>query len=157
YLLHAKYGHKRWDQVVAPAEALARRGVPASRAFVRRLAPMADKLLADPVARQVFARADGQPLGEGDILRNGALGTALGRISQRGVGEFYSGSWSNEVAGAMHQAGSSIRVADLRAFSPAITKPIAVPFGHDMAYFAPPPAGSGLMEAVAWAYLAGDG
>src|SRR5579862_400528 len=89
FLMHAKYGRVRWDQLLAPAQSWAQRGVPASRAFMRQFTPFADTVLADPVARTVFQRADGQPIGEGDLIRNPGLATAIGRMALHGVGEFY--------------------------------------------------------------------
>ncbi len=57
FALHARYGRRPFETLIAPAEQLARFGTPASRAFVRDLQLVAGPLLADPDARAVFAPA----------------------------------------------------------------------------------------------------
>jgi len=155
FLLHAKYGRLRWDQLLGPAQRLAQQGVPASRAFIRQFAPVADAVLADPIARRLFSRADEQPIGEGDLMRNPELGTALGRLALRGAGDLYSGSWSREFIAAARDAGATFGEDDLRSYAAQSLSPIAVPYGHDMAYFTPPPALTGIVEAQSWVHLAG--
>jgi gamma-glutamyltranspeptidase/glutathione hydrolase len=157
FLLNANYGHSRWDQLLGPAEAMAQRGVPASRAFIRQFAPVSAAVLADPVARRVFTREGGQPIVEGDLIRNPQLGATLGRMALHGVGEFYSGPWAQEFAASARRAGASFGEQDLRAFAPQSVKPLPVPYGHDTAYFAPPPALRGAAEAAAWTHLAAEG
>ncbi|HEY1721083.1 MAG TPA: gamma-glutamyltransferase [Magnetospirillaceae bacterium] len=155
FLLHANNGSVPWNQLVQPVQALAQRGVPASRAFIRQFTPVAETVLADPVARTVFARPDGQPLAEGDLLQNPQLGTVLGRIGSRGVGELYNGTWAQEFTDAAHQAGATFSANALRDVTPQTHQPLAVAYGHEMAYFAPPPAALGALEQAAWAGLAG--
>ena len=46
FALHSKYGVLRWEQVVAPAEGLARFGTPVSRALARDLKQVGTALLA---------------------------------------------------------------------------------------------------------------
>lgn len=157
FLLHANHGRLPWNQLLQPVQALAQRGVPASRAFIRQLTPVAATLLNDPASRAVFARADGQPLAEGDLLLNPGLGATLGRIGSRGVGELYNGSWAHDFAAASRQAGATISDEALRDFTPKARKPLSVDYGREVAYFAPPPAELGGLESAAWADLAGNG
>jgi len=156
FLLHANYGRIRWDLILAPIQALAERGVPASRAFVRELAPAASTILADPAARALFARSDGEPLMEGYLVRNPQLGTLIGRMASRGVGEFYGGSWNEEFVAAARQSGATFSIEDMRRFTPQIHPPMAVNYDHEVAYFAPPPAMLGTMESQSWTELAGN-
>ncbi len=155
FLLHANHGRTPWNQLLQPAQALAQRGVPASRAFIRQFMPLAATVLADPAARAIFTGPDGQPLAEGDRLSNPQLATALGRIGSRGVGEFYNGSWAQEFTDAAQQAGATFSADALRGYTPQTPKPISVDYGHEVAYFAPPPAELGQYESAAWADLAG--
>jgi gamma-glutamyltranspeptidase/glutathione hydrolase len=158
FLLHAKDGKLRWDQLLQPAQALAQRGVPASRAFIRQFTPLASTVLADPGARALFLRDDGKPLGEGDLLRNTQLAAVLGRMGSRGVGEFYGGTWGQEFVTAARQAGATFSLDGMRAFTPQERKPLAVEYGHEIAYFPPAPAAAlGSMESAAWTALAGSG
>ena len=54
FALHARYGRQPFESLLAPAEQMARFGVPISRALVRDLAIVAGPLSADPNARAVF-------------------------------------------------------------------------------------------------------
>lgn len=154
FLLHAKHGKKRWDEVLAPAVAVAQRGVPASRAFVRQLGSSSAQVLADPNAAAIFTRSDGQPLAEGDMLNNPQLGVALGRMASHGVGEFYSGGWSREFVAAASRSGGTFDLAKLHGFAPQSRDVTGVEYGHELAYFAPPPALLGTAESAAWTELA---
>jgi gamma-glutamyltranspeptidase/glutathione hydrolase len=155
FLLHANHGGIPWDRLLQPVQALAQRGVPASRAFIRQFTPFANELLSDPANRALFARPDGQPVAEGDLIRNSPLGIVIGRMASRGVGEFYGGTWAQEFATAAQQAGGTFSAAQLRSFAPGTPKPLSVEYGHEVAYFAPPPAMLGPYEAAAWEALAG--
>lgn len=157
FLLHARYGRTRWDLILAPVQALAQRGVPASRAFVREFAAAGSAIMNDPDARALLMTSDGQPLAEGDLVRNPQLGTLIGRMASRGVGEFYSGTWNEEFVAAAKRAGATFSAAEMRQFAPQGRAPLSVNYGRDVAYFAPPPALLGTMQSQSWAELAGNG
>lgn len=157
YALHARYGKRRWDQLLGPAEVMARLGVQVSRALARQLAPAAQTLGADPLARQIFLRADGTPLAEGDLMTQPGVSSILARVGGHGVGEFYAGGWGRDVAQGVTLAGGSLTVEQLRDFAPQWREPVAVPYGNDTAFFPPLPYARGLMEAEMWAHLARDG
>jgi len=157
FALHAKYGKLRWEALLAPAESMARLGVPVSRAFSEQLAPVAGRLFEDAEARRSFSKSGGQHLEEGDSMVQEDLGATLSRFRQRGVGDFYSGTWAKEIVAAANAAGGSLTVEELRAFEPKWKQPLVVPYGDDTAYFPPPLASGGALEAELWAVLARDG
>ncbi len=154
FLLHARHGKKRWDEVLAPAVGIAQRGVPASRAFIRQLGPSAAQVLADPNATAIFARSDGQPLAEGDVLSNPQLGVALGRMASHGVGEFYNGGWGREFEAAAASSGGTFDLAALRNFTPQSRDVTGIEYGRELAFFSPRPALLGPAEGAAWGELA---
>jgi gamma-glutamyltranspeptidase/glutathione hydrolase len=155
YALQARFGKLRWEEVVSPAEALARQGFTISRAFARDLAPPAASLFKDESMRALYARPDNNPLGEGDTLTEPALGAALSRLRQQGVGQFYEGTWADQLVQAANAIGLSINAAQLRAVVPKWVDPVAVPYGDNIAYFMRR-FGGGMIEAETWAYLARD-
>ncbi|MGI4975469.1 MAG: gamma-glutamyltransferase [Janthinobacterium lividum] len=79
FLLHALYGSRPFESLVAPAEQLARFGTPVSRAFAQDLAAVGGPLLADPNARAVFGAG-----GAADAAAGGAVAGA--RPGRRGAG-----------------------------------------------------------------------
>ncbi|MEE9250468.1 MAG: gamma-glutamyltransferase, partial [Alphaproteobacteria bacterium] len=103
FALHAKYGRLRWAQLVAPAEKLARFGSSVSRALAWHLSA-AGPLLADRESRRVFARSDGTPLREGDIIEQLDLAVVLSLL-RRSPGQFYSGPFARQLVKAVRRAG----------------------------------------------------
>ncbi len=149
YALSTKYGRLRWEQLVAPAEGMARLGTPVSRAFAQQIVPVAGSLLADAQARRIYAKADGRPVGEGDILVQPDLGGTLGRLRIQGAGVFYVGPWAERLVSSVTAAGGSLTSDELRRFLPQWKAPVALPSGGDTLYLAASPA-AGPEEAGLW-------
>jgi gamma-glutamyltranspeptidase/glutathione hydrolase len=152
FLLHARYGHLPFEQIIRPAEELARSGAIASRAFVEDLRLVAGPLLADPQARAVFSR-NGTPLAVGDRFAQPALAATLAQIRTAGVGDFYQGGLARRIVEASRLAGGPITLAQLYAGLPAWAPAIELPDGRDQVAFLPPPADGGLAAAAAFQVL----
>ena len=152
FALHARYGRRPFETLIAPAEQLARFGTRASRAFVRDLRLVSGPLLADPNAAAVFAPG-GQVLGEGSTMLQPDLGGTLSQIRTAGVGDLYQGTLGRRFEQATALAGGGMTFADMRAALPKTLTPIIVPFGHDEVAFLPPPADGGLAAAAAFRAL----
>ena len=155
FALHARYGRRPFETLIAPAEQMARFGIPVSRAFVRDLQVVAGPLLADPNARAVFAQ-NGAPLTEGDRLLQPDLGSTLAQIRVSGVGDFYQGALARRVQQASPLAGGPVSVADLRASLPDLSPALTIRNGRDNVSFLPPPADGGLAAAAAFMVLQSD-
>ena len=152
YLLHSRYGRSRFESLVAPAEALARFGTPASRALARDVALVSGPLFADPNAASVFGRG-GVPIAEGQSLVQPDLATTLSQIRTAGVGDFFIGGLAGGIAQASVVVGGPVTVADLRAALPSATPGLVSRVGHDQVAFLPPPADGGLAAAAAFRVL----
>ena len=153
FVLHAKYGQLRWEQVVAPAENLARFGIPVSRAFDRDLAGFAGALAAEPETRRLLTADGGSLVKEGDFLRQPELAGILGRLRTQGPGELYVGQTARALVAATLAAGGSLSLEDLRAYAPIWRDTVRLPFGNEILHFAPPPAAGGTVAAEMWAQL----
>lgn len=156
YSLHAKYGRLHWAELLAPAERLARQGMTVSRAMERTL-DVGNGGFADEETHEIFSRGDGSALKEGDTLNQLDLGVTIARMRVEGVGEFYSGAWAREILAAYNKAGATLTSADFSGYLPQWRTPIAVAYGNETAYFAPPRAAAGPLEAELWAGLAEGG
>lgn len=152
FLLHARYGHLPFEQLVRPAEQLARSGAVASRAFVDDLRLVAGPLLADPQARAVFSR-NGTPLAVGDRFVQPALATTLAQIRTAGVGDFYQGALARRIVEASRLAGGPVTLPELYAGLPTWAPAIDLSDGRDQVAFLPPPADGGLAAAAAFQVL----
>ena len=156
FALHARYGRRPFETLIAPAEQLARFGTRASRAFVRDLRLVSGPLMADPNAAAVFAPG-GQILGEGSTMVQPDLGGTLSQIRTAGVGDLYQGTLGRRFEEASALAGGGMVFADMRAALPKTLTPIIVPSGHDEVAFLPPPADGGLAAAAAFQALQQNG
>lgn len=152
FALHARLGRLPFEQVIAPAEQLARFGTPMSRALARDLAVVATPLFADPNARARFARPDGAPLDEGDLLVQPELANLIGLIRSQGVGDLYQGGLARRLAEASRAAGGALAFEDLRTTLPQLTTTVSVRLGSDVVHAAP--VGGSVAAAVALRALA---
>ena len=143
FALHARYGVRQFETLLAPAEQMARFGVPASRALVQDLALVAGPLMADPNARAVFAPA-GRPLAEGANLQQPDLGATISILRTAGVGDLYQGALARKLETASRLAGGPLSLEALRAALPRTGAPLTVRAGNDLVAFLPPPADGGL-------------
>ncbi len=151
--IYGRQGKLRWEQLVAPAEGMARFGVPVSRALASDLAAAGGALLADPAARPLFTRS-GKPLAEGDMLVQNDLSAVLAALRARGGNEFYQGDIADRLVGAAMGVGAAITADDLRAASATPRASMLVRHDDVAVHFAPPPALAGVSGAQLFAMLA---
>lgn len=154
FMLHTRGGTLRFEQVIRPAEDLARNGTETSRALAQDLAVVARPLLADPAARAIFARPDGSPLQEGDRLVQLELGATLGQMRVMGVGDLYQGALAQRLAEASLAAGGGLTVQELRGALPRASAATALRSGNDIVNFPSAEADGG---ATAAAFQGGGG
>lgn len=153
FALHARYGRRPFETLIAPAEEKARLGTPASRALVKDLALVAGPLMADPDARAIFAPG-GTQIRDGQTMLQPDLGGTLAQLRIAGVGDLYQGALAQRVVTGARAAGGGLSLADLRAALPKAVQPVIVPFDRDRIAFLPPPADGGLAAAAAFQVLA---
>jgi gamma-glutamyltranspeptidase/glutathione hydrolase len=131
--LHARYGKLRWEQLVAPAEGIARFGAPMSRALARDLA----------VGGVTLSAPDGRPAREGDNVAFPALGATLALIRQRGPMELYAGDLARLYSEGL---GGAISIEALPA-SLEVTKGVSL--GDNLAFFTPTAGGNAAVKLLA--------
>ncbi|MFL5279890.1 MAG: gamma-glutamyltransferase [Rhodopila sp.] len=153
FLLHARYGSRPFEMIIASAEELARFGAPVSRALAKDLALVAAPLLADPNARVVFSQ-NGMPLTEGQMLRQPDLGSTLSQLRVAGVGDMYVGTLAGRIVQDSALIGGPMTMADLRGALPKLAAPLFTTYGNDRVAFLPPPADGGLAADAAFDTLA---
>ncbi len=151
-LMHIRHGQMRWQQIVAPAERLARFGVPVSRALSRDLQAAGAALANDADARRVFSKANGATLGEGDNWVQQDLAGTLGALRQRGGGDFFQGRMAHTLSEQVSQMGGNLPLEALRNAIPQAGPPASEDFGtfgRQRIYVAPPPA-AGAAALAGW-------
>ena len=153
YALHSRHGSMPWNKVVAPAEKMARFGVPVSRALARDLKTVGAPLLVDAGARKLFGRADGQGVKrEGDQLVNLPLSELLLDIRTRGAKGFYNQTFLNRFVSGAKQAGGALDAATVMATKPIWRAPVEVRTSKFLGrvLFTPPPTTAGVTTAQIW-------
>ena len=147
-------GGRPFEELMAPAEQMARFGAPASRALVADLAVVGSALLADPNARAVFTRPDGTALRVGDTFTNSPLGGTLTAMRTQGVGDMHQGGFARRLTEVVPAAGGGdMTLAELRAALPALGPALVREAGGgDRIAFLP--LDGGLAAAAGYAALA---
>ena len=137
------YGSGRYTlaDLVAPAEALAREGIPVEDGLADSL-PQAEALLGRwPSSRAIFFR-DGKPLARGDTLVQADLAATLRAIAARGPDAVHTGETAERITAAVRAAGGIMTAADLAAYRPVIRTPVhGVYRGYEIVSMPPPSSG----------------
>ncbi|WP_417797636.1 gamma-glutamyltransferase [Terasakiella pusilla] len=158
FILQSRYGDLQWGQLIAPAENLARFGTQVSRALAAELKPVGTALIRDPESARVFQKADGQPVREGDVIKQLDLAATLTEIRTKGPGALYVGPFARRFVEAVGQAGGQMTLEDLRDALPQWRETVkSQPYEYKTAHFAPPAAAAGVVGAQIWSMLAENG
>jgi len=156
------YGRLPLQAVMAPAIALAERGVAVDRELADSLTAALPLLAADPTSRALYLRPAGRGTGPaataeppgpgvvqpdlralqpGETLRQPQLAATLRRIARHGEAGFYRGAVAAALVELMRQRGGLIRSADLSTYRAELVRPLAGRFRDHPVLSMPPPGG----------------
>ncbi len=152
-LLHARYGTLRWEELVAPAENLARFGFIASRAFARDLEAARGRLAQDPELAALFQTEAGDWIEEGQRLRNVELASLLGGLRAQGGGYLHSPSLASRYAEAAAQAGVPMDPRAIRDAKAEFLIPLELAVGDSLLLLPPPRSSAGVAAGQMWRLL----
>ncbi|CAN5327883.1 gamma-glutamyltransferase [soil metagenome] len=155
-LMHVRHGGVRWEATVAPAERLARLGVPVSRALARDLQAGAVALGADSEARRIFGKGSGIAVTEGDNFTQTDLAATLGVLRQRGGVDLSQGALARLVSEQIAQLGGSMPLETIRNTVPQAGPPAGESYGGFRVYVAPAPM-AGASALAGWKGQPGGG
>jgi len=146
---HRRGGRLPWARLVAPAIALAAEGHAVSYLRSQMLAG-SGVLPRDAESSRILLRG-GKHFAPGEILRQPELAATLERIAKNGEDEFYFGETAEELARASAAGGGAITLADLAAYTCAVTGPLMRRYkGRDVWTMPPSSAGGiGLLQILA--------
>jgi len=148
-LMHVRHGQMRWEALVAPAERLARVGIPVSRALARDLQEGARTLGADSEARRIYGRGSGTAVTEGDNWVQLDLASTLGILRQRGGPDFFAGSFARTLSDQVSRMGGSLTLESLRNAAPMAGPPLSQDYRGFKVYVAPSPM-AGARALAGW-------
>ena len=143
-----KYGRKPWAEVVAPAVALAEKGLPVSYGFARSLRG-SSKLAQFPESKRIFLRG-GKPYEFGETFVQPELARTLQRIREQGARDFYEGETAHLLAADMERHGGLVTLADLKDYAVAERAPLTGTYrGYDVITSPPPSSGgAGILQML---------
>jgi gamma-glutamyltranspeptidase/glutathione hydrolase len=118
-LAHAKYGSGKYRlaQLIAPAIALAREGIPIENDIADSLPRSQSRLARWPATTKIFF-ADGRPLPPGATLLQRDLADTLSAIAREGPAGFYRGAVADKLVAAVRAAGGIMTRGDLERYQP---------------------------------------
>ena len=143
-LAEEKYGSGRFTlaDLIAPAIALARDGIPVADDTADTLPVDRLRLARWPSSLKIFFRPDGQILTPGDRLVQADLANTLEAIAKSGPRAFYEGAVADKIAAAVQGAGGVMTVDDLKAYRAVERAPVRGSYrGYDIVSMAPPSSG----------------
>jgi gamma-glutamyltranspeptidase/glutathione hydrolase len=143
-LAHAKYGSGKFTlaQLIAPAIALARDGIPVENDIADSLPRSQSRLARWPATVKIFFTPDGRVLAPGATLVQRDLADTLSAIAQEGPRAFYRGAVADKLVAAIRAAGGIMTREDLERYRPIERTPT---FGNYRGYriVSMPPSSSG--------------
>ena len=119
-LARERFGTWAWSDLVAPACALAERGMEVDWHATVAIAASAPELAQDPGCAAAY-HADGFPLatpwtGDAPRIRLGRLAETLRRLAEAGPEDFYTGEIARAIGADMAVLGGRLSAADLAAY-----------------------------------------
>jgi gamma-glutamyltranspeptidase/glutathione hydrolase len=141
-LRHYGSGKFTFADLLAPAIALARKGLIVETDLAGALAEAAPRLARWPASAVIFMHPDGTPLQRGEMLVQSDLAATLDSIAQNGAGSFYTGASAEKIAAAVRAAGGHMTVKDFRDYKVLERRPVHGTYrGYDIITMPPPSSG----------------
>ena len=140
---HSLYGSGRFTlaDLIAPAEKLARDGIPVDSGLADSLPRAAGLLGRWPSSRKIFFAGE-RPLERGARLVQTDLADTLAAIAKSGPDAFHTGVIAARIAESVRAAGGVMTAEDLAAYRPVIREPVRGSYrGYAIASMPPPSSG----------------
>ncbi|MCJ2034234.1 gamma-glutamyltransferase [Methylobacterium sp. J-068] len=140
---HRIYGSGRFTlaDLIAPAEKLAREGIPVEAGLADSLPRAAGLLGRWPSSRRIFFAGD-RPLQRGERLVQADLADTLAAIAKSGPDAFHTGAIAERIAASVRAAGGVMTAEDLAAYRPILREPVRGTYrGYAIASMPPPSSG----------------
>lgn len=135
--LHSRHGRLPVSDLLDAATRLARGGAPVSRSLASATEESLEDLRADPVSSSLFLRG-GEPLEQGSVLVQAALGETLDALARIGLDAFYRGDIAAVWIDALAARGGAIRPSDASEYIPETANPLTGSLGDLTVATSPP-------------------
>ena len=127
-----RFGRTPWRDLVAPAVALARQGLPVDWWVTLETATAAQDLRRYDESARIWLPAGLPPVcppnGEPPALVNARLAETLARLAEYGPDDFYQGEIAEAIAGDVRAGGGVLSSADLAACRARLVPSLEIPY-----------------------------
>ena len=142
YKAHQELGSLPWEDLVSPAVALARDGIPITYSLQTGFARNASRFRQYPSSAKKFFREDGSFYELGDIWLQPDLANTLELIKDNGRDGFYGGENARRLSDFMSANGGLITEEDLEIYEAVEREPIRGNYrGYEIVSMPPPSSG----------------
>lgn len=139
---HKKYGRLAWEELLAPAVALAADGFKVTARQARELNGMKARLTKlNPLGTAMVKETSWV---EGDLLVQKELANTLKRIKEEGRKGFYEGAVADSIVAEMKRGNGIISKQDLKDYEAVWRKPIVGTYRGYAIITMPPPSSGGI-------------
>jgi gamma-glutamyltranspeptidase/glutathione hydrolase len=146
---HRRFGKLPWGTLLAPAIAMADKGVVLSDDEASANAAQKKAMADDPAALAVFFKRDGSAYAPGELWTQPELAATLKTIAAKGRDGFYAGPVAAKIAAGMKAGGGVIDLQDLANYRAIVTPAILSSYrGYPVAYMPPTASGVSVAEAM---------
>jgi gamma-glutamyltranspeptidase/glutathione hydrolase len=136
--VHSRFGSLPISELIAPAIALAERGVVVTEKQQKQLDTYREAIIKANGSTTLL----GKTFHTGDAIRYPALAETLRRIRKNGGDEFYKGETGRKLVSFIREKGGIISMADLDQYRPVWRKPLTFTYrGLTITTMAPPSSG----------------
>jgi gamma-glutamyltranspeptidase/glutathione hydrolase len=144
-----KYGSGQFTlaELIAPAIAMARDGIPVGDDIADSLPGVRNRLARWPASAKIFLNANGNALAPGDLLLQSDLAKTLEAIAHDGPRAFYDGPVAAKLAADVQAAGGVLTADDLKNYRAVERVPVRGSYrGYDIVSM--PPSSSGGVNLI---------
>ncbi|HXC28731.1 MAG TPA: gamma-glutamyltransferase [Stellaceae bacterium] len=127
-----RFGRLPWRDLVAPAVALAKHGLPVDWYTTLRITNFAHDLRRYDESRRIYLPDDLPPVvptnGTGPVLAMGGLAETLARLAEEGPEDLYTGDIAAAIVADVKEAGGVLAAEDLAECRPRIVPSLDIPY-----------------------------
>lgn len=140
-----RFGTMKFQQVAAPAVALARDGFSLGPHLAGEIQRMAPQLAQAPALASVFLKADGTTPKAGDLIFEKKLADTIVALGNKPADKFYHGALAAQLASFIGAHGGIVSADDLAGYKPVWGEPLHRAYQGDEVYVMPPPSSGGVI------------
>ena len=136
------HGTMSRGQVMAPAIALAEKGIVVTPGLTESLEALSPRMQKWPSTKKIFFKPDGSAYQPGERLKQPELAKSLKLIATQGADGFYKGETARKLVKAVNDAGGNMSLQDLANYQAVARVPVKGDYrGYEIVLMPPPSSG----------------